>query len=199
MMYKPKPITVAVIALLIGTLTACSTSPAPRFYIIEPTSKSAGMQTNKDLIIAVGQVKLPAHLNRKEIVTYDQRNRVNLAEFDRWAEPLNENITSVLAENLSELIPSDQVHAYPWDVAHNFDYTVWVRVITFGESPDGEIVLSTSWMIHNASDMPVKYMKTRYSAARQGDDMVALVAAMSQTIEQLSHDIATALVAASAK
>lgn len=198
-MDKPKLITAAVIALLIATLSACSTSPTPRFYIIEPLSTLAGMQTDKNLIIAVGQVKLPAHLNRKEIVTYSQRNRVSLAEFDRWAEPLNENITNVLAENLSELIPSDQVHAYPWDTVHNFEYTVRVRVIAFGANSSGEIVLSAAWTIHNASDMPVKYMKTRYSAPRRGDDMVALVAAMSQTIEQLSRDIATALVAASAE
>ncbi len=118
---------------------------------------------------------------------------------DRWAEPLGENITSALAENLSELFPSDQVHAYPWDTAHNLDYTVRVRVISFGARPGGEIVLSTSWMIHNADDMPVKYMKTRYSAPQRGEDMVALIAAMNQTIEQLSRDIASALVAVSAE
>ena len=198
-MDKPKLIAAAVIALLTVALTACSTSPAPRFYIIEPLRTSAGMQTDKNLIVAVGPVKLPAHLNRKEIVTYSQRNRVNLAEFDRWAEPLNDNITNVLAENLSELIPSDQVYAYPWDMVSDFEYTVRVRVIAFGANSSGEIVLSASWMIHDASDLPVKYMKTRYSAPRRGDDMVALVEAMSQTLEQLGRDIATALAAASAE
>lgn len=198
-MNKPQLITAAVVTLLIGALTACSTSPAPRFYIIEPLRTSAGLQTDKNLIVAVGSVKLPAHLNRKEIVTYSQRNRVNLAEFDRWAEPLNDNMTNVLAENLSELIPSDQVYAYPWDMVNDFDYTVRVRVIAFGANASGEIVLSASWMIHSASDIPVKYMKTRYSAPRRGDDMVALVAAMSQAIEQLGRDIATGLVAASAE
>jgi hypothetical protein len=34
---------------------------------------------------------------------------------------------------------------------------------------------------------------------RRGDDTIALVAAMSQTVERLSRDIATALVVASAE
>ena len=184
--------------LLLSTLTSCSSSPAPRLYIIEPMSASASTQIDNDLSIGVGRVTLPAHLNRKEIVTHDKRYRVNSAEFDRWAEPLDHNITNALAENLSVLIPSDQVIAYPWDSAHDFDFTVQVRVITFGANPDGEVVLIASWMIYDAANAPIELTKKRYSAARRGDDMIELVAAMSQMIEQLSRDIATRLVAASA-
>lgn len=185
--------------LLVSTLAGCSASPETRLYIIEPMSAPANSQVGENLTIAVGPIKLPKHLNRKEIVTHDQRYRVTSAEFDRWAEPLDDNITNVLAENLSVLIPSDQVIAYPWDTAHEFDYTVRVRVSKFGTNPTGEFVLSASWMIYDAANVLVKYKKTGYSAPRRGDDMDALVAAMSQTIEQLSRDIATALIAASAE
>lgn len=197
-MNKPTLIIIFISALLLGTLTACSTSPAPHLYIIEPMTAWANMETDNDLSIGVGPVRLPAHLNRKGIVTHDQRYRVNAAEFDRWAEPLDHNITNALAENLSVLIPSDQVIAYPWDSAHDFDFTVQVRVITFGANPDGEVVLIASWKIYDAANAPIELTKKRYSAARRGDDMIALVAAMSQMIGQLSRDIATRLVAASA-
>ncbi len=190
---------VFVSALLLSTLTGCSTSPATRLYIIEPMSASARSQVDENLTVAVGPVKLPAHLNRKEIVTHDQRYRVNSAEFDRWAEPLDHNITNALAENLSVLIPSDQVLAYPWNSAHNFDFIVRVRVTTFGTNPNGEVVLSASWTIYDADNAPIELTKKRYAEPRRGDDMIALVAAMSQTIEHLSRDIATALVAASAE
>jgi uncharacterized protein len=186
-------------ALLLTTLSACSSSPAPHLYIIEPMSASAGTQIDNDLRIGVGPVTLPELLNRKEIVTHDQRYRVNSAEFDRWAEPLDHNVTNVLAENLSVLIPSDQIIAYPWDSAHDFDFTVQVRVITFGTNPSGEVVLRASWIIYDAANEPVELTKKRYAASRRGNEVVALVAAMSQTIEQLSRDIATSLVAASAE
>ncbi len=186
-------------ALLLSSLTGCSTSPAPRLYIIEPMSASASTRIDNDLSVGVGPVTLPAHLNRKGIVTHDQRYRVNSAEFDRWAEPLDHNITNALAENLSVLIPSDQVAAYPWESAHNFDFTVQVRVITFGTNPNGEVVLSASWTIHDAANAPLELTKKRYAATRRGNEVVALVAAMSQLIEQLSRDIATTLVAESAE
>ncbi len=198
-MNKPTLKITFVSALLLSALTSCSTSPAPRLYIIEPMSASASTQIDNDFSIGVAPVTLPAHLNRKEIVTHDQRYRVNSAEFDRWAEPLDHNITNALAENLSVLIPSDQVFAYPWDSAHNFDFTVQVRVITFGANPNGEVELSASWTIYDAANAPLELTKKRYDAPRRGSDMVALVAAMSQTIEQLSRDIATTLVAASSK
>ena len=132
-------------------------------------------------------------------MTHDERYRVNSAEFDRWAEPLDHNITNTLTENLSVLISSDQVIAYPWDSAHDFDFTVRVRVITFGANPNGEVVLSASWTIYDAANTPVEFTKKRYAEPRRGNDMVVLVAAMSQTIEQLSRDIATTLVAAAAE
>ncbi len=198
-MNKPTLKIILVRALLLSTLTACSSSPAPRLYIIEPMSASASVQIDNDLSIGVGPVTLPAHLNRKEIVTHDQRYRVNSAEFDRWAEPLDHNITNALAENLSVLISSDHIIAYPWASPHNFDFTVQVRVTTFGTNPNGEVVLSASWTIYDADNTPVELTKTRYAETRRGDEMIALVAAMSRTVEQLSRDIATTLVAAAAE
>lgn len=186
-------------ALLPSLLTACSTSPETHLYIIEPMIASANTQIDNDLSIGVRLVTLPAHLNRKEIVTHNQRYRVNSAEFDRWAEPLDHNITNALAENLSVLIPSDQVIAYPWDSAHGLDFTVQVRVITVGENPNGEVVLSTSWVIYDASNTSFENTKRRYTASRRGNGMVAFVAAMSQTVEHLSRDIATTLVATDAE
>lgn len=174
-------------------LSACSSSPSPRLYIMEPMSAVAGVQADQVLRIAVGAVALPAYLDRKEIVTHDQRYQINSAEYDRWAEPPDQNIANTLAENLSILIPSDQVVAYPWDPVHKFDYTVRVRVIRFGASPSGNVELSASWLILNSDNVPVKLTRTHYVVDRQGDDVLGLVAAMSDAIEQLSRDIANAL------
>ena len=195
-MNKPTQKNIFVSVLLVSALSACSTSPTPRLYIIEPMAAFAGTtstQIDKGLSIGVGPVTLPEHLNRKEIVTHDQRFRVKSAEFDRWAEPLDDNINRALCENLSVLIPSNHVIAYPRRTAQYVNYTVWVRVITFGTSPGGKVVLSAAWVLHDTADIPVKATKTRYSVPRRGDDVVALVEAMSQVLEQLSRDIADAI------
>lgn len=194
-MIQSKYNVIASILFLASLLSACSTSPAQRLYIIEPVSAVASPGTGQALSIAVGAVRIPPYLDRKEIVTHGQRYQIESAEFDRWAEPLDQNIANTLAENLSAFVPSDQVVAYPWDPAQNFDYTVRVRVIRFGANPGGIVELSASWLILDSKNVPVKLTKTHYEAHRQGDDMLALVAAMSDAIEQLSRDIANFLIA----
>jgi len=183
--------------LLLCVLSACSTSPKPRLYVIEPmaTSVSDGARANEGLSITVGPVTLPEHLSRKGIVTHDQRYRVISAEFDRWAEPLDENIARVLSENLFGLIPGVQVVANSRGVPQRVDYTVPVRITNFGSNPDGQVVLDATWAINDAAGAPVQRMRTMYSSPRRGDDVVSLVAAMSEAVEQLSRDIANAIAA----
>lgn len=186
-------------AVLLGALGACSTSPEPRLYIIEPLAAAANTQVDKGITITVGPITLPEHLDHKGIVTRDQRYRINSAKFDRWAEPLDHNITRVMCENLTLLVPSDHVIAYPLRTAHDPDFSVQVRIVEFASNPDGQVVLNAAWVIRDATDTPIKLVRTRFSTPRRGDDVVALVEAMSIAIEQLSRDIANAVNAASAE
>ena len=58
-------------------------------------------------VIGVGPITVPKYLDRPQIVTRSGRNQLALGEFDRWAEPLQDNVLRVLAENLAFLIPTD--------------------------------------------------------------------------------------------
>lgn len=189
--------TVAIGLLLIGVLGACSTSPPTHLYLIEPMTTSGSAATGTQLTVIVGPIELPEYLNRKEILTRDAPYRIHAAEFDRWAEPLDDTITAVLVENLSILIPTDRAIAYPSVSTHDADYTVRARITTFGTEPGGGVVLGASWTIHDATGATVKLRKTRYLEPRQGDDTLAVVAAMSRAVGQFSRDIALALTAAS--
>ena len=179
--------------LAIGVLIGCGTSPPPRLYLIEPMSAIADVGAGSGPTIAIAPVLLPKRLDRKEIVTHDEPFRVNAAEFDRWAEPLEDGISAALAENLSILVPTDYVVAYPWGGTPQIDYKVHVRVITFGADPGGEVVLRVSWLISDAANAPLAASTGRYEEQRRGDNMVDTVAAMSRAIEQLSREIATAI------
>lgn len=186
-------------ALLIGVLGGCGTSPPSRLYVIEPMTMTADANVARGPTISVGPITMPEHLNRREILTHDELYRVNAAEFDRWAEPLDEGITAALAENLSILVPTDHVITYPLDDAHQVDYTVQVRVISFGAQPSGQVVLKASWVIRDTAKASVTHSRAQFSEQRLGNAMVDTVAAMSRAIEQLSRDIADAINAASAK
>ena len=84
------------IVLLTATLAACGSGPsAPsRFYVLSspPDLASTKQQekTGQELIIGVGPVTLPPHLDRSQIVTQASQYRLELKELDQWAEPLKE-------------------------------------------------------------------------------------------------------------
>jgi uncharacterized lipoprotein YmbA len=180
-------------ALLATTLIGCSNSPPARLYMIEPIVNANLAVQGDGLTLAVGPISMPGHLNRKEILTHDQRYRVDTAEFDRWAEPLEDNIAAVLAENLSVLVPTDRVAVYPWNDAVAVDYTVRVRIHQFGSQPAGDVVLLASWSIYNGGTTLITHKKGRYIESRGDAELVSIVAAMSQAMEQMSRDIADSL------
>ena len=168
-------------------------------YVIEATVPGDSASRNGELTIGIGPVALPEYLDRKEILTHDQDYRVNAAEFDRWAEPLEHNIASALATNLSMLGPAENVVTYPWGTVYEVDYVIHVRVHAYGTSPSGEVLLSASWVVLDAENKAIKLSNNRYTETRQGDDVVATVAAMSRALEQLSRDIADVLVVSAAR
>jgi len=98
-----------------------------------------------------------------------------------------------LCENLSQLIPTQGVLAYPWGALSQVDYAVSVRIPEFGVNPSGDIVLKALWLIHDASGNLIELRKTSYSEPYSGDDVVSMVSMMSRTLELLSHDISDAI------
>ena len=179
--------------LAFSPIMGCSSSPLVRLYLLEPITESADATAAKSLTIAVRYVHLAEHLNRNEILTRDAPYRVSAAEYDRWAEPLDDNIAAVLAENLSLLVPTDSVHTHPGDAAYQADYVVRVHVLKFGTQPGNEVVLWADWVIEDSSGSRVKHLKSRYSEYRRDSEMVSIVEALSRNVEQLSRDIADAI------
>jgi uncharacterized protein len=82
-------------------LAGCASSAPLRFYtlsVVAPqgaTAVPAGPSS-----IRVGRVKIPAELDRTELVQRIDANRLRIGELDRWAAPLDEQIRRVLAANL---------------------------------------------------------------------------------------------------
>jgi uncharacterized lipoprotein YmbA len=149
-------------------------------------------------MIFVSEVVLAEHLTRKEILSRNRHFQVSAASFDRWAEPLESNITSVIAENLSVLVASDKVISHPWILGGNADFAVSVQVLSFGPDPSGDVSLTALWLISTPGGESIALQRARYSQSRSTSEPVATVAAMSNLLGDLSMDIASALQIAAA-
>jgi hypothetical protein len=139
-------------------------------------------------------------------------NQLSQANFDQWGGDLSDNMTRVLATNLSNLLGTERVSLYPWKDRAPTDFQVTVDVSKFETEADGSTVLSVFWSLVNPNDGTVLEMRrSTYRDAGKGTvagtsgstgtsgptgsdrPYDAAVAAMSRNLGLLSNDIATAI------
>ena len=180
--------------LLLG-LEACTSTPS-RFYILSSLSASETIPATaaeQGPVIGVGPITLPKYLDRPQIVTRAGSNQLALAEFDRWAEPLQDNVARVLAENLARLIPTDQVLLHAWPRSATLDYQVTVEVLHFEGWLGGESRLLALWSILDGAELTLWSQRASLNAPVRGREYEAMVVAMNQLLEWLSRDLASAI------
>jgi uncharacterized lipoprotein YmbA len=185
---------VTLVASLLG-LGACASTPS-RFYILNtlPASETVpATAAAQGPVIGVGPITLPKYLDRPQIVTRASRNQLALGEFDRWAEPLQDNVSRVLAENLALLIPTDHILLNPWPRSAPVDYQVAVEVRHFDGWLGGESVLLALWSILDGAERQLISKRAFLNVPVGGRDYEAIVVAMNQMVESLSRDIAAAI------
>jgi uncharacterized lipoprotein YmbA len=188
-------LTLLTIVALLMHLAGCASSAPTRFYVLSPLASSKSeSQILKDegcITIGVGPVELPAYLDRPQIVTRVSENELNLAEFNKWAEPLKDNFTRVLVENLSTLLCADAISIFPWKGSTPIDYQVEVTVIRMDGNVGGNASLVTRWAIFREKDKKMLLMKqSSFSRLLNSQGYQALVSAQSGAIADLSREIA---------
>jgi len=144
----------------------------------------------------VAPVEIPDYLDRPQIVTRDGRNKVKVAELDRWAGSLSENISAVLADNLSMLLGSDRVFVDTGMAADKTSYLVTMRVLRLDCVPGDHVLLKAQWTVVAGQDGRKPSTQVSNITERLNDSRYDTVAAaVSKTIEQVSREIAREITA----
>jgi len=184
-----------VFLLMVFLLASCSTTPAVRYYTLNPFSEMqpdiSQAVSGDTLAIGVGPVELPKFLDRPQVVTRKSRHRVEVSEFHRWAGSFSEDFLRVLAKNISMLLPADRVAAYPWTDQFSPTYSIQLIVEQFDGRFGGDVVLNVTWSVWNQKDANQAIFKhTRIKEPLSAGDYEALVAAQSRAIGTLSRAMA---------
>jgi hypothetical protein len=151
-----------------------------------------------DAGILVGPIRMALYLDRSDVVIRNSQNKIEIADFSMWAGPLRENFSRVLAENISVLLATDRVGIFPGSTATPFDYNVHLNVTRFDGTPGGKTNLRARWVILDKTRKKILFEKhSLLSQTTDGDSIEAMVAAQSQTVVDLSREIAEAIKALS--
>ena len=202
------------VALLLAplALAGCGTDKPTRLYKLSPVAENAEGTSPRGVAIGVGPITLPKYLDRPQIVTGVTSNQMSQGNFDQWGGELNDNMTRVLAANLSNLLGTDRVSLYPWKDQAPIEYQVTLDVTQFEQEASGKTVLSAFWSVVNPNTGKVLTMRrstyrdattaapTAGSAATTADSTGAdpydaVAAAMSRDLGALSRDIARTITA----
>jgi len=188
-------IPVASSALCVG----CGSTAPSRFYLLDPLGTPGGAAgATNTLSIGVGPINLPPYLARPQIVTRDGGPEIDVAEYDRWAEPLDENVVRVLADNLSRLIGTDHIALFPWRGTLPLDYRIGADVTRFDGELGGDAVLNVRWALRSASETEFLIVKTTtLRESVESEEYDALVGAQSKLLGKWSQEIAAAVQKAS--
>jgi uncharacterized lipoprotein YmbA len=183
--------------LLLGGCLGKGTQKDTRFYLLEPISGiSSGERASVEgegIMLAIGPVRVREYLNRPQIVTRTQENKIMLHDFHSWGEPLDKNFTAVLGGNLSNLLSTDRIVFFPWRRKPNFDYQIVVDVMRFdGDLGEELIVHYKIWAVGESEgeDRRIGIWKSSFSRQTRDDSFEALVSAMSELVGDFSREIA---------
>jgi uncharacterized lipoprotein YmbA len=187
------------IAVMLSAMAGCAATPPSKFYILSPVAIDTTVQpASLAAAIGVGPVTLPKYLDRPQITVRSGANELFYNETHRWAEALQDNVTSVLAQNLALLVPTDRVSVFPWGRSTAIDYQVVADISRFDADASGSVVLSANWKLYREESREVvAQKKTVVTEPVAGAAYTDIVAAQSRALAAMSREIAAAIRAAS--
>jgi hypothetical protein len=187
-LFRPKHIAIMICWLALAGCLGGPSAPT-NFYMLSPLSPTqagtSAATAEGGIRIGLVTVVVPEYLNRNEIVVNLDNTVYRLAEFNQWAEPLNDNLTRVLAENLTNLLRDDLI-----DVFLASDSSIPLDFRLDGNLGD-QVTLVVQWaLLGNEEDDLILMRRSEYQEPAADNTYKGLVLAQSRTVEKLSRDIA---------
>lgn len=179
---------------IIALLTACAASPPVRYYALEAPAPD-GPAGVSGRIMVVGPIAIPEYLQRPQLVRRTPGAALEIDDFHRWAEPLEDAVPRVLAQNLNALGTEFAATPAP---AHGVDadWRLNAVVLSFEADAAGTVGLVVQWSITDLSGSRTEPWRTdQYRADAPAREPGAVAAAMSELLARFAADVAAALAA----
>lgn len=189
-----RPILSSSLVAIALAIAGCGSSPTAKFYILNTVdrnvSSSAVPIKDRSVAVKVGPVSIPDTLDHSQIVTRSGKNMLTLNEFNRWGGDFQSDIQRIIGENISILLPTDQVILSSEVSLVSTDFQVVINVREFDGKLGGIVTLNADWTVtHKGKEKTVMAKKSVFQENTDGTDYQAYVAAQSRLLSKLSQEI----------
>ncbi|MBL8897786.1 MAG: membrane integrity-associated transporter subunit PqiC [Planctomycetes bacterium] len=168
-------------------LFSCGTTAPSRFYLVSsPAAASQAPTESTGPLIALEIVDVPAYLERDPIATRTSSHELSVADFDRWAEPIEEALRRVIAETFESkganlVFPGGEREAA---LFLRLELTALDGVL------GGDLELRARWSVRRGSETPLLAGRIRRTESTGGDaSYAAWAAATSRAFQGLAQDL----------
>lgn len=189
-----RPFCLPVLTCLFISGCVGGTTPPSQFYLLEPLNgnESSAIETRAKPVISLGRVRIPRYVDRPQIVVGTGGNTYHLNEFNRWAESLDANISRVLMQNLSMLVPAEVVDARSSSLARQARLRVSLTILEFHVDQKGQAGLTAQWFIRRGQYV-IQNRQVSYRLPGSTDDYSTIVAALNECLNRMSRDLSASL------
>lgn len=173
-------------------VTGCGGSQQSRFYVLTEKPFPARTATTSAMrTVALGAVQLPAALDCPQMARRVGSDEISYAEYERWAEPLDEMVRRVLIVDLdSRLAPG--MTLIENHTASPASLTISVDILRFDPDATGLVKLDARWeMLGRAGGLVGAPHNAKIVEPGSGQDAVAIATTMSCAVADLAGEIAT--------
>lgn len=190
-LYKTLIIALSFPLILLG----CGTTPASKYYLLSAQAPQIPSGTSPS--VGVGPIEIPEYLNRHAMIYNRDGNRLHIASFERWAEPLDGSILRVLRLNLASTLNTQDVQAFPWNKSSRPEYGVAVTILNLdANNESAELVVE--WQLsrpQSEETLMRRIDKLQYDVPAETVNATEVAAAYSALFYQLSNKIAAEITA----
>jgi hypothetical protein len=184
-------------------MVACGSSPPQRYYTLQPVAVSAGttapdvVPTNQ-IAVRIQPVLIPPELERVELVSRGGPYRVHIADSDRWAAPLDDQIRRTLNDDLAARLPAHLVADPNEPATQDPRRLLSVAIVEFYADDECGATLRADWTLRGSaaeSQHGNEQFKTHDAVSCVAGTPAALAAAMSAALGTFSERLAAVILA----
>ncbi len=176
----------------IGDMLSPKEDPT-QFFILQSADGSVRTELNSKIEINLQPTSIPTYMARNQIVTLDSESgAVSLSEIYRWAEPVRNGITRILAEDIRRADPNIGVFAYPETSPSKHPISLKVAILECAGGIGGKLNFAATWTLSFPKTGVVKpesITKDFETSQDCGDAYKTYVESINRAVSLLVDDI----------
>ncbi|MDR2054619.1 MAG: PqiC family protein [Desulfovibrio sp.] len=180
----------AVAFLFALALAACVRSAPTNYYLLESSTKPVQADSLPAKTVRIARVAVPEYLNRGGLVSrIDGQTRLVIAQFDVWAEPLDQGVRRIVREELAPRLLGSGVNVQAAG-DDGGDAVLFLDVRRLDGAPGGKAYAELHWMLKNRRDAVVAQGSHADEEPVRGREYADLARAQSVLVSRFAARLA---------